>query len=64
MNCPKCNTEMKIMCYLGDTVLSDGIKHRKVIGRCEDCDFDAEWEIIIRPSGDIEERDLKRYFFG
>ena len=43
---------------------SDIIKHREVIGRCDDCDLDATWEIRFYHNGKVEEFNLQRYFFG
>ena len=63
MNCPKCNKEMKIMVRPEATILISG-EHVEVLGRCEDCDFDATWEIFTNINGEIHEFNLKRYFFG
>ena len=63
MLCPKCNKEMKVMVQLDSTMFQDGSKHTEVIGRCEDCDFDATWEIATTSYGTFE-FNLKRYFFG
>ena len=64
MLCPKCNKEMKIMVRLDGTILQDGSEHTEVLGRCEDCDFDATWEIVTDMDGHVEEFNLKQYFFG
>ena len=65
MLCPKCGKEMKIMANLsGTTLMSDLTKHTEVIGRCEDCDFDATWSIVVDIDGGTEEFNLKQYFFG
>ena len=64
MLCPKCGKEMKVMAYAGPTLKSDLIKHTEVIGRCEDCDFDATWEIVTDVSGHTKEFNFKQYFFG
>ena len=64
MLCPKCNKEMEIMAYTNSTLKSDLIKYTKVIGRCDECDFDATWEIRTLPSGKVYECNLQRYFFG
>lgn len=64
MLCPKCRKEMKIMVYMGTTLMSDLAKHTEVIGRCEDCDFDATWEIMADTNGKKYEHNLKRYYFG
>jgi transcription elongation factor Elf1 len=68
MNCPKCNKEMKLMCRLDEMRLSNGIKIMKVLGRCDDCDFDATWKINTTWRTDVisskVEYDLKQYFFG
>lgn len=64
MNCPSCNKKMKIMCRPEATLLPDLTERAEVLGRCNDCDFDATWIIDTYPSGEIKEYDLKRYFFG
>ena len=64
MLCPKCNKEMKIMYRPDATLLQDGTEHVEVLGRCEDCDFDATWEIETNMNGTIYEFNLKQYFFG
>ena len=64
MLCPKCNKEMKIMAYTGSPLKFDFIKHTEVLGRCEDCDFDATWEIWTYSDGQVSEFNLKQYFFG
>ena len=46
MLCSKCNKEMKIMIYDVPILKSDLIKYTNVIGRCDDCDFDATWEDV------------------
>ena len=64
MLCPKCNKEMKIMSLLDFMILQDGSECEEVLGRCEDCDFDATWETVIDMDGNIEEINCKQYFFG
>ena len=64
MNCPECNKKMKVMCYLGEMRLSNGIKRVEVLGRCEDCDFDAIWKNEYDSDGMCVEFDLKQHFFG
>lgn len=64
MLCPKCNKEMKIMSLLDFMILNDGSENSEVLGRCEDCDFDATWEIQTYLDGRVSEFNLKRYFFG
>ena len=65
MLCPYCGKEMKIMANLyGTTLMSDLTKHTEVLGRCEDCDFDATWKIITDTNGKKHEFNLQRYFFG
>ena len=64
MLCPKCNNKMKIMVRLDGTILQDGSEYTEVLGRCEDCDFDATWEIVTDADGHVYEFNLKRYFFG
>lgn len=36
----------------------------QVLGRCEDCDFDAYWEISTYADGSTQESNLRPYFFG
>jgi hypothetical protein len=55
---------MKIMVRLDGTILQDGSEHTEVLGRCEDCDFDATWEIQTDEYGRVYEFNLQRYFFG
>lgn len=64
MLCPKCNKKMKIMVRPEGTSFQDGSEHTEVLGRCEDCDFDATWEIRARSDGQVSETNLKQYFFG
>lgn len=64
MLCPKCNKEMKVMALLDITILNDGSEHSEALGRCEDCDFDAFWEIVTDVDGNTEEINFRRYFFG
>lgn len=65
MNCPKCNKPMRIIAYDSINLKSDNTFHKSIIGRCEDCDFDARWTRIEDvQTGKIAECDLKRYFFG
>jgi hypothetical protein len=64
MLCPKCNKEMKIMTLLDLMILQDGSECSEVLGRCEDCDFDATWETVTDMNGRIEEFNFERYFFG
>ena len=64
MLCPKCNKKMVIMVRPESTLLQGGTEHVEVLGRCEDCDFDATWEIVIDMDGHIEEFNFERYFFG
>lgn len=63
MNCPKCNKEMKIMKIIDIMMMQDG-ENVEVIGRCDDCDFDAIWEIFTDLSGETQEYNFERYFFG
>ena len=63
MLCPKCNKQMKVMQTLDITFVNDG-EVDAVLGRCEDCDFDATWEIFISLKNEVTEFNLKRYFFG
>ena len=64
MLCPKCNKEMKVMSLLDFMILQDGSECEEVLGRCEDCDFDAKWETVTDTNGHIDEFNLKQYFFG
>ncbi len=63
MNCPKCNKEMKVIQLLDLLTLLNG-ELEEVLGRCEDCDFDATWEIFTNLEGEASEFNFKRYFFG
>ena len=64
MLCPKCKKEMKVMALLDLMILQDGSEDTEVLGRCEDCDFDATWEIVIDMNDHIEEFNFRQYFFG
>lgn len=64
MQCPKCNKDMKIMYQPKGAMLQDGSKYVEVLGRCEDCDFDAYWELVTYADGNIKESNLRPYFFG
>ena len=64
MLCPKCNKEMVILVRPEATFFQDGSEHVEVLGRCEDCDFDATWEIQTSADGYVYEFNLQRYFFG
>lgn len=64
MLCPKCKKEMKVMALLDIMILQDGSEHTEVLGRCEDCDLDATWEIVIDMNGNTEEFNFQQYFFG
>ena len=64
MLCPKCNKDMKIMVRPEGTSFQDGSEYTEVLGRCEDCDFDATWEIRTYSDGQVSEFNLKQYFFG
>ena len=64
MLCPKCNKEMKVMHLLDFMILQDSSECEEVLGRCEDCDFDATWEIVTDMDGRVEEFNFERYFFG
>ena len=44
--------------------LPDDSKYVEVLGRCEDCDFDAYWEIVTYADGHTKESNLRPYFFG
>ena len=64
MQCPKCNKKMKIMCRPDATILQDDSEFVEVLGRCEECEFVAYWEIVTYVDGRIEELNLRPYFFG
>ena len=64
MLCPKCNKKMKIICRFFATIFSDESPSAEVLGRCENCVFDATWEIKTYSDGHKEEFNLKQYFFG
>lgn len=64
MLCPKCNKAMKIMHLSDFMILQDGSECEEVLGRCEDCDFDAIWEVVTDMNGHVEEFNFERYFFG
>ena len=64
MFCPKCEKEMKVMSLLDFMILQDGSECEEVLGRCEDCDFDATWETVTDTDGNTEEFNFERYFFG
>ena len=55
---------MVILVRPNGTVFQDRSEHVEVLGRCEDCDFDATWEIVTDMNGRIEEFNFERYFFG
>ena len=64
MLCPKCGKEMKVMSLLDFMILQDGSECEEILGRCEDCDFDATWESVTDMDGNTEEFNLEQYFFG
>ena len=64
MLCPKCNKTMEIMYQPKPIPLPDNSKYAEVLGRCEDCDFDASWEIITYADGQTKESNLRRHFWG
>lgn len=64
MLCPKCNKEMVISVRPKATLFQDGSEHVEVLGRCENCDVDATWEIATSADGYVYEFNLQRYFFG
>ena len=63
MNCPHCNKLMQILYRPDAIILSDG-ETVEVLGRCDDCDFDATWVIDTFYDGRVVEHSLKKYFFG
>lgn len=66
MRCPKCNKNMEIRIFGVNLYAEGNFNVEEVIGRCEDCDFDASWERVY--SGKeytlVTERNFKHYFFG
>ena len=64
MKCPKCHGEMKIIYRPEGEKLQYG-EVTEVLGRCENCDFDATWVVQTTEDGDVvHEYYLKQYFFG
>ena len=63
MNCPYCSKPMQIM-YRYETFKYNEGKMQPVIGRCEDCDFDAKWTIDTMHDGTVREWKMTKYFFG
>ena len=63
MNCPYCNKEMQIM-WSEPQNNQARIPYQWVVGRCWDCDFDAEWEIETDSAGNETVHNFRRYFFG
>ena len=63
MNCPICNKEMKVMLCAEPHTLDDR-EILEVVGRCEDCDFDATWWMEVASQGILREYALKTYYFG
>lgn len=64
MLCPRCGKEMVILVRPEGTTFQDESEHVEVLGRCEDCDFDATWEIVTDMNGNTEEFNFRQYFFG
>ena len=64
MNCPHCNKKMEILYRSDALIFPDGDREEYVLGRCDYCDFDAEWKIYTRADGVSKECRLKQYFFG
>ena len=64
MLCPKCNQEMIIMHKQKPVQLPNNETYVQVLSRCEDCDFDAYWEISTYADGSTQESNLRPYFFG
>ena len=66
MNCPHCHNKMEIMYRPEGEKLTYG-EVTEVLGRCENCDFDATWVIqtTYTNHGDVvHEYNLKQYYFG
>lgn len=63
MNCPHCNQPMNIL-YRPDALILPDKEHVEVLGRCDDCDFDATWIIDTYNDGTVREYRLRKYFFG
>ena len=61
MKCPKCNKEMIIM-FKSNAKNMDSYTI-EVIGRCEDCDFDAKWEETHVIDDVVIEHNLQKYYF-
>ena len=56
---------MKIISILDRQELIKGDVFEEVIGRCEDCDFDATWNRYFKAYTVTPiEDNLQRYFFG
>ncbi len=64
MNCPKCNKEMKIIFQPAPIIDFDGSETSEVIGRCNDCDYDATWWVCKNRAGFVKEWHLRRFYFG
>lgn len=52
---------MQNMTFLSTSLMPDGSIQAKILGRCDNCDFDATWWI---ESGTLREFNLEQYFFG
>ena len=62
--CPKCKKTLKVMSKdLTPNDLST-IPHFTMIGRCEECDYDATWDQWDDGINEIVEINVKQYFFG
>ena len=64
MLCPKCGKEMEVITFLSTSLMPDGSMHTEVLGRCDDCDFDATWWLESGSYSATREFDLQQYFFG
>ena len=60
MTCPKCNNEMKEITTLVVFQDNDNNNIDFVLGRCEQCDFDASWERDKQGN----EKNIKPFYFG
>ncbi len=66
MKCPKCNKDMEIRVFAANLYTEGVFNVEEVIGRCEDCNFDASWEQVYagKEYSLMVERKFKQYFFG
>ena len=62
MNCPICNKKMKIMCRPDAILLPDGRETVEALGRCEECNYDALWNIDTFEDGTIREYSVRKCY--